>query len=245
MMNCNRGARCVGLPLVVCALLLASGVSAQTYEFEPRLLSTVAADGLHLDVSLDWGYNAWPTQPAGIDLYRRDIGVSCGSWDLVTSEPVPWDWQADPYPTPHMSFEVVDDTAQPGQGYVYQVRAVDADRNAIAENPDTFLGVATHGVALLGHGTLYGGPGGCGESYVQVIENCAGECFPPLRFGGEPEIAQYINSGTPVLVYGVITNVMWTCQQNEIIAHLYTATPAGCVSPVEATTWGSIKSQFR
>lgn len=98
---------------------------------------------------------------------------------------------------------------------------------------------------LLGHGTLYAGPGGCGESYVQVIENCSPECFPALRFSGEPEIAQYINSGTTVYVYGVIANVMWTCQQNEIIAHLYTATPGSCVTPVEETTWGAIKSRYR
>ena len=244
-MNHNRRACCVGLLLVVCKFMVVSGVSAQAYEFEPRLLSSVAADGLHLDVTLDWGYNAWLTEPAGIDLYRRAIAAGCGSWDLVTAQPVPWDWQDEPYPTPHMSFEVVDDGVQPGQGYVYQVRAVDADRNAIPENPDTFLGVATHGVALLGHGTLYGGPGGCGESYVQVIENCSSECFPALRFGGEPEIAQYINSGTPVFVYGVITNVIWTCQQNEITAHLYAATPGACVTPVEKTTWGSIKSLYR
>lgn|GEM_PF-4629388 len=241
-MNRNRCSRGVGLTLVVCALTLVSGVSAQAYEFEPRLLSSVAVDGLHLEVTLDSGYNVWTTEPAGIDLYRHAIAVGCGSWDLVTAEPVAWDWQEEP---PHMSFEVVDDGAQPGQGYVYQARAVDADRNAIPENPDTFLGVATHGVALLGHGTLYGGPGGCGESYLQVIENCYPECFPALRFSGDPEIAQYINSGTPVFVYGVITNVFWTCQQNEIIAHLYTATPGSCVTPVEETTWGSVKSRYR
>jgi hypothetical protein len=244
-MNRNGSARCVGLLLVICALIVVSGVSAQTYEFEPRLLSSVAGDGLHLEVTLDWGYNAsWPTEPAGIDLYRRAIAVSCGSWDLVTVQPVPWDWHEETT-TPHMSFEVVDDGAQPGQGYVYQARAVDVDRNPIPENVNTFLGVATHGVALLGHGTLYGGPGGCGESYVRVIENCYTECFPALRFTAEPEVAQYVNSGTPVYVYGVITNVMWTCQQNEIIAHLYTATPGGCVTPVEETTWGSIKGLYR
>jgi hypothetical protein len=241
-MNRNRSARCVGLPLGVCALIMVSGVSAQAYEFEPRLLSSVAADGLHLEVTLEPGYNAWPTEPGGIDLYRRAIAISCGSWELVTAQPIPWDWQVEP---PHMVFEVVDDGALPGQGYVYQARAVDADRNDSPENPDTFLGVATHGIALLGHGTLYGGPGGCGESYLQVIENCNPECFPALRFDGEPEIAQYINSGTPVLVYGVITNVIWTCQQNEIIAHLYTATPSACVTPVEETTWGSVKNQYR
>jgi hypothetical protein len=244
-MNRNRSARCVGLLLVVFALIVVSDVSAQPYEFEPRLLSSVAADGLHLEVTLDWGYNAWPTEPAGIDLYRRTIAISCGSWDLVTAQPVPWAWLEDPYPTPHMSFEVVDDGAQPGVGYVYQIRAVDADRNAIPENIEVFLGVATHGIALLGHGTLYGGPGGCGESYVRVIENCSLECFPALRFSGEPEIEQYINSGTPVLVYGVIEDVMWTCQVNEIVAHLYTATPHACVSPVEKSTWGSVKSRYR
>jgi hypothetical protein len=244
-MNCNRISRWVGLALVACALIPFSDVSAQAYQFEPRLLSSVAADGLHLEVTLDWGYHAWPVEPAGIDLYRRAIAVSCGSWELVTAQPVPWDWVEEPYPTPHMSFEVVDDGAQPGQGYVYQLRAVDADRNAIPENPDTFLGVATNGVALLGHGTLYGGPGGCGESYVQVIENCYPECFPALRFEGGPEIEPYINSGTPVFVYGVISTVMWTCQQNEIIAYIYTATPGACVAPVEETTWGSFKSRYR
>jgi hypothetical protein len=244
-MNRNRSARGVGLPLV-CAFILLSAVSAQAvFEFEPMLESYVAVDGLHLQVSLEWGYQSWPTEPAGVDLYRRPIAVSCGAWQLVTPQPVPWDWQDEPYPTPHVSFEVVDDGAQPGQGYVYEIRAVDENRNAIAGNTDIFLGVATHGVALLGHGTLYGGPGGCGESYLQVVENCYSECFPPLRFTGEPEVTQYINTSTLVYVYGVIENVMWTCQANEIVAHLSTATPGECATPVEPSTWGSIKSLYR
>jgi hypothetical protein len=92
---------------------------------------------------------------------------------------------------------------------------------------------------------LIGEPGGCGESWVQYIQNCPGQCYGGFRFSASPEVAPYINSGTELLVYGVIQSVMWTCQTSEEIAYLSIATPATCTTAVHSSTWGYVKSLYR
>lgn len=240
----RRPARMVSLLVAACAPLLYSDVSAQLYSFDGRNTASVEADGLHLQIRFEWpGDTFWYTTPAAIDVYRMEIDFQCGSWERVTDQPVPFSWQDDDPLAPHLAFEVVDVTAQPGLGYAYMARPVDVNRTQI--DGDAYIGIATHGIALLGHGTLTGEPGGCGESYVQYIGLCPDECFPGLRFSASPEVAPYINSGTTVLVYGVIESVMWTCQTSEEIALLYSAVPGGCIVAVESTTWGYVKSLYR
>jgi hypothetical protein len=228
----------------------ASQIDPAYYRFDGRLTGTVEPSGLRLEIQLDgnpWSVNTWTATPSGIDVYRSDIGVECGSWELVTDEPVAWSWVDDSGGGPHMSFELVDVTAIPNQGYMYYARAVDTDRNPIPENEDAYLGAATHGVALLGHGTLYGGPGGCGQSYRQEVWNCYPECFPALLFGDtSPDVTPYINSGTTVLLYGIITDVTSLyCGTNETIASFSSAIPGNCVVGVENRTWGSVKELYR
>jgi hypothetical protein len=78
-----------------------------------------------------------------------------------------------------------------------------------------------------------------------MLENCVRECVPYLRFNNDPAVTPYINSGTPVLVYGVITDVRWTCQTSEIIAYFQSAVPSPCIVGVEEQTWGRVKSLYR
>ncbi len=240
--------------LLFCFLFLFSPTSVQSdpayFVFDGRLLGSVEPGGLHLQIQLDgnpWSVNAWTATPTGIDVYRSDIGVECGAWERITNEPVAWNWVDDPGGGPHLSFELVDVTAAPNHGYMYHARAVDADRNAIPENQDAYLGTATHGIALLGHGTLYGGPGGCGQSYRQEVWNCYQECFPELLFADtSPDVTPYINSGTRVLLYGTITEVTSLfCGTNETIAFISSAIPNDCVVGVETRTWGSVKQLYR
>jgi hypothetical protein len=234
------------------SLLAFSAPSAQVsppYIFDGRLIGTVEADGLHLDIQLDgnpWSVNAWATTPAGIDVYRSIIGPGCGSWDRITSEPLAWSWVDEPGGGPHLSFELVDATAQPNHGYTYYARAVDAAGNAVPENQDAYLGVATHGVALLAHGTLYGGPGGCGLSYRQeVVNSCLWDCYPPLLANTAPDVTPYINSGTRVRLYGTIEGVISFCGTNETIAFFTFAVPSDCVVAAEEKTWGAVKRLYR
>jgi hypothetical protein len=233
-------------------LFLPSTAAAQVdpayYIFDGQLIGTVEPAGLRLQIQLDgnpWSINAWTATPAGIDVYRSDIDVECGSWERITNEPVAWNWVDDPGGGPHLSFELVDVTAVPNHGYMYHARAVDADRNAIPENQDAYLGTATYGIALLGHGTLYGGPGGCGLSYRQEVENCYQECFPALLADTSPDVAPYINSGTRVLLYGTITGVTSVCGTNETIGLFSIAVPSDCVVAVEKTNWGTLKQLYR
>jgi len=218
------------------------------YIFDARLIGSVESNGLHLQIQFDdnmYSPNQWTVTPAGIDVYRRQIGVECLVWERITEEPVAWNWVDDPGGGPHMVFELDDATTVPNQGYLYQARAVDADRNAIPGDDDAYLGPATHGVALLGHGTLYGGPGGCGLSYRQEIDNCSQECFPWFIADTSPDVAPYINSGTRVLVYGTISEVISFCGANEPIAFISSAVPSDCVVSVKSKTWGSVKALYR
>jgi len=238
-------------------LALAPGaLSAQTtYGFDPKLSGTVASDGLHLQIELDntaWGLSQfWSVVPDGIDLYRSDLGTQSCSWVRITDEPLPWAWAE--ASDPHATFDFVDTTAQPGHGYVYMARSVDAQRQAIPENSDAPLGPATYGEALVGHGKLYAGPGGCGISYVQdVFDLCPAECslVEPLRgyhvADVTPDVVQYFNTGIRVLLYGEITGAQdWDCGANLYWINVTSAVPTECVVAVDETAWGNVKRLYR
>jgi len=227
-----------------------STASAENYyNVDGRLIGSVESDGMHLQIEFDahpWGGVVWTTTPAGIDVYRNAIGDGCGLWERITDEPVVWSWVPDLGGT-GIAFELVDDATQPGHGYIYQARAVDAERNIILEDEYVHLGVATNGVALLAHGTLYGGPGGCGLSYVQEISPCGNDshCYPPLVFQTAVDVAPYVNSEAVLLLYGVVVNVISPCGANETVALLSGAIPVACAVAVEERTWGSVKSLYR
>lgn len=219
------------------------------YIFDGRLIGSVEPGGLHLQIQFDgnaWSVNQWTTTPAGLDVYRQRVGAQCGSWERITEDPVDWTWVDDPGGGPHLAFDIIDDTAEPNNGYMYWARAVDGNRDAVPDDADAYLGVATHGVALLGHGTLYGGAGGCGQNYRQEVWNCNLECFPPLLANTASEVTPYINSGTRVLLYGTITEVTSLfCGTNETVAYFTSAVPGDCIVAAEETTWGRIKDLYR
>jgi hypothetical protein len=241
--------------LSLAAVSIGSAQTTGTFAFDPKLSSSVQQDGLHLQIELDstmWGLShTWTVTPAGLDLYRSDLGSYACSWVRITDTPLPWSWVDED--DPHAVFEYVDTTAQPGRGYVYMARSVDAQRQPIAENDDAPLGPATHGEALIAHGALYAGPGGCGLSYVQqVYDLCPLECsiVEPLRgyyvSNVAADVVQYFNTGIPLLLYGEITGAQdFVCQQNEYWANLTAAVPSLCVVSVQETHWSNVKRLYR
>jgi hypothetical protein len=237
--------------MLMCVSFAFANSAAQVdpyYAFDGNLIGSAESDGLHLHIQFDenpWCMNYWQVTPAGIDVYRKEVGYRCGKWERLTNEPVAWNWVADPEGGPPMVFELVDAAAQSNHAYMYQARAVDANRMAIAEDLDAYLGVATVGIALLGHGTLYAGPGGCGLSYVEGVNECAQECFPPCSLDSGPDVDPYLNSETPVLLYGVVEDVIYTCGTNETVLYISSAVPSACIVGVEERTWGEVKSLYR
>jgi hypothetical protein len=246
------------LSLFAFALMLCSASAQEGYGYfvDGRVVGTLETDGLHLQIEFDdhpWGGVFWASAPAGIDVYRRAIGPDCGQWERITNESVVWDWIDNPGGVA-MSFELVDASTSAGHGYLYQARAVDANRDAVPENGNVYLGVATNGVALLAHGMLDAGPGSCGLSYVPTVTHCESDwysypdniCYPPLLFATTPEISIYINTGTSLLLYGVIDGVISPCGVNETVARFSLAVPtSSCVVNAETRTWGSIKAIYR
>lgn len=231
--------------VIACTSTLVAEATAQPYYVDGRAYGTVEAGGLRVQfdvIQMPWVSSVWYVTPAGIEVYRRAVGTLCGAGELITEAPVPWTW--DGGANPPMSFEVLDETAQPGAAYVYLGRAVDASGDAIPENPDAAFGAATHGIALIAHGQLYAGPGGCGESYVQQTFGC-GDCYMGGRFTAEPAVLAHVNTGKPFLLYGVVSGYNGTCGASEVVMHFSSAIPTNCVVSVQETSWGYIKSLYR
>jgi len=250
--------RTTALVLLASALALTTA-SAQSgypeYYVDGRVLGSVQADGLHLQIAFDehpWGGKTWTVEPAGVDVYRRGIGADCGPWERITDEPVPWSWTGQTGGAA-MSFELVDPATSPGHGYLYEARAVDGNRDAIPEDGDVYIGAVTNGVALLAHATLEAGPGGCGLSSVQTVAHCSNNwngypdaiCYPPLLFAWTPEIIPYVNTGSPLLLYGVIDEIISPCGANETVVHFSVVVEDPCALSVETRTWGSVKAIYR
>jgi hypothetical protein len=215
----------------------------------PVLSSSLEADGLHLQVRFELGGgfgDEWWQPTAGADLYRRTVGVRCGAWERLSAEPIVWNWdESVELGEAHLEFEIVDASTAPGSAYEYQVRAVDPERKPVEENQHVTVGFATHGEALLGHGTLYGGPD-CGISYTQQTYPCQGECFPFLIAGATGDVAQYFNTGTTVLLYGRVTGVLHSfCNSIVPVATFSSARPSQCVVSVRESTWSAAKRLYR
>jgi hypothetical protein len=249
-LNDQRPARVrvvVSALVVACMLTPFTETKAQPYFVDGRAYGTVEGGGLRLQFELHampWTFSVWHVTPAGVDVYRRPLTTTSCAWERITDEPVPWTW--DDGAEPRMSFELLDTTAEPGVGYVYLGRAVDENRNQIPENPDASLGAATHGVALIAHGTLYAGPGGCGESWIQMVFTCGSGCLTGGRFGAvAPEVYAYVNTGTPLLLYGTVSGYMGHCGMSETVFDFASGVPMGCDLPTKQSTWGHVKSLYR
>lgn len=233
---------------IVAVSLLATGV-AQPINLNPAMTSSLEADGLHLTIGFDnngFGPVTWPQMPSGVDLYRRSLGLECGDAVRVTDAPIPWSWNDQaPFPEFALQIQFVDPTTADGTGYRYEVRAVDGDRNPIAQDPEAVVGFATHGEALLGHGSLLSG-GDCGLSFTQEVEPCPNECFPAALVGVPDELAPYFNTGQTFLLYGSITGVSrFFCNTSIPQAVLTRGTPSLCVVGVAPMTWTEAKRLYR
>jgi hypothetical protein len=241
-----------GLPILVAvvgALLLATAGPTQAVCFEGSLVTQMEADGFHVQITLtqsSWSTQCWPSEPVGVDVYRRELGATCGPLLLVTGEPLPW--VALPGEgQPVVLGEIVDESAATNTAYEYVARAVDAQRGAIPGDPDAVLGYATAGEAMIGLGELVAAPD-CGVSFVQWIASCDGACFPN-PFVGSPvpaEVLPYFNSGATLRIYGEFDGISPTLCNVHLPRVLITRVEEGtCVVPVQPTTWGAVKSVYQ
>ncbi|HEX6790542.1 MAG TPA: hypothetical protein VF247_04460 [Candidatus Krumholzibacteria bacterium] len=230
---------------------MSSRAHAQQLGVDGRAYGTVQGDGLHVHFELynePWTTAYWdPSVVKAIQVYHRTLS-NCGDWQLISSS-VPWSVS----PTsPYMSFDLVDVLAEPGVAYAYMARALDVTQQPVAGYADAPLGITTHGTALLGRGSLYSGPGGCGLSNVHEVYPCPDQSCsnvtPPTWFSFDdvtPDIAPYINSGTTLHLYGVISGYSDVCGSNEARATFTSATPGECTVATEPRTWGYVKSLYR
>lgn len=239
-----RGLFIIGI--VICTLL--SAVPADAVEsvcFEGSLVSSMEFDGLHVQVSLTqwaWSSYCWTNELAGVDLYRRGLGISCGPLVLVTDEPIPWTGLP-AEGVPFVLGEVVDDGVEENMAYEYVLRAVDAQRNAVAGNVDAVVGYVSTGEALIGRGILVAGPD-CGISSIQWIDGCAGECFPkPFVDSPVPsDVLPYFNSGTTLSIYGEFDGVSPSfCNVHWPRAIISRVEESACIVPAQPMTWGAVK----
>lgn len=243
---------------ILCMISLFSRAHAQLpVGVDGRAYGTVEADGLHVHFELynePWTYAYWyPPAVTAFSVYHRAFGASCGEWELIEFA-VPWTWsdQSSGGPTgPHMTFDLLDATAQPGIAYAYMARALDATYQPIADYGDAPLGMATHGTAPLARASLYSGPGGCGLSSVNEVWFCTGtwcDAVPPASFtfaAVSPEISQYINTGTVLHLYGTISGYWDLCGANQAIATFTAGPPGECIVATRQRTWGYVKSLYR
>ena len=241
---------------ILCVVSAFSLAHAQQYVgVDGRAYGTVEADGLHVRFELynePWTLAYWyPPAVTAISVYHRALGPTCGAWEVVGFV-VPWTWSDESSggaTGPHMTFELVDVTAQPGVAYAYMARPLDA--NYQPNGADAPLGIATHGIALLARGTLYSGPGGCGQSGVNEVNFCPGtwcDAVPPASFTfGQvaPEISPYINTSTILHLYGTITGYTDFCGANQAIATFTAGPPGECTVATRQSSWGYVKSLYR
>ncbi len=240
--------RSLGFAVALIALL-AAPAAAQSFTLNPTVTSSLETDGLHLTIGLEntgFGFVRWDRAPAGVDLYRRPLGIQCGDAVRLTDTPIAWNWNdLARFPEFALQIRYVDATTVEGVGYRYELRAVDADRNPVAGDPDAVVGFATHGEALLGHGYLWSG-GDCGLSYTQEVQTCVDECFPGVLASTASELSPYFNTGQTLLLYGRITGVMRLFCNGSIAQAFFTrGVPSRCVVGVEAMTWTAAKRLYR
>lgn len=217
--------------------------------FEASLVSQVEADGMHLQITLtqwSWSTYCWPNELAGVDVYRRALGTTCGPLVLVTDEPIPWTGlpaEGEPF-----AFgEIVDSGVEGNTAYEYVARAVDAQRKAVAGNPDAVIGYASTGEALIGHGYLVATPD-CGISFIQWIDTCEDACFP-RPFVGSPvpaDVSPYFNSETSLRIYGEFNGVSPSfCNVHWPRVFISRVEVSSCIVAVQPVTWGNVKSVYQ
>jgi hypothetical protein len=238
------------IPLVlatVTALTVSMSIVASAqpsrYCFESSIRTS---DGVHFTVTMADGWNTtcWPDQVVGIDIYRRGLGIRCGDDFRITATPLPWTENPIPGNGAYVRAEIIDPTAQPNTAYRYLARAVDAERDPVAGNPDAPMGMATTGEALVAHGRLAMVPAGCTSSEIRIFD-CDAECFHPyLRVPSVPaEFQHYVDSATQLLIYGEVATAR-DCNFLAPFLRLTRAVPAECVLGIEPVTWSSVKRLY-
>jgi hypothetical protein len=214
-----------------------------------HLEATPEVDGLRLVIDAEehyWGQVSWQELPYGVDLYRRPIGLSCVSLERINAAPLPWFWESGLAPSP--LFEFLDDSAEEGQAYEYVIRAVDAQRLALAGNPDASLGFFSFGEALIGRGEVVTGSCPCGYPCQRAAYYipCESECLPYLSYPWPPQnMDPFVDTGQTVLLYGTIATGQGC--ENDIItrASVTRVESSTCLVGVEESTWTQSKQLYR
>jgi len=237
---------------VALALSTAIPVTAPTnppppYWVSGGIWSTPVDGNLHLHIEfMDWWQApgvAWLETPAALDLYRRLVGVQCSDFERLNTEPFPFSWLGGWYNPLDLDF--VDTTTKVGHVYQYMIRAVDANRDPVAANPDVLVGYVTNGEALIGHGTIVSS-NRCGYPAPDLVHRpCPEECFPWLSCGPESDLLPLVDTGQTVRLYGRI-ETGYHCEFGfDDYADVTRAEPSTCIVAVEAMTWGEVKRIYR
>src|SRR5262245_52149404 len=232
--------------LLVSTVALGAGLPgtslAQTppYPLLPVLTRIEEAGALRLQIVFmnnpQWATAMWSATPDGIDLYRRQMGFDCSSFERINSEPIAWSWNDG------MTIEVVDATTSPGNVYEYLIHSVPST----AENPDVIAGHVTHGEALIGHGDILRTVL-CPPYRSQRARTCEQECFPAVQLTWGPDLEPYVNTGQPLALYGWIDGTgLNTCSDAYVTWGSVTrAEPRTCLLAVEAATWTAAKRLYQ
>lgn len=199
-------------------------------------------EGGAVQLEFSWAYWDMRTEAAGFDLYRGSLGTPCAEGVRVNESVLP----LPPFPTLEPAGIFTDPNVEPGHGYWYEIRPVDAQRHQI---PGEFVvrSSVTTGTALLFRGRLAHDwqPGGLSRPLVTTGHSCDADlCFADGVVSGNGA-AGYADQGTTVEIYGEAGTVLNFAQDwaQELIAT--SVTPYSCLRPITPSAWGSVKSLYR
>jgi hypothetical protein len=230
--------------LPVAALLLLALACLPGLAVAGPLTTSAACDGNQVVVS--WSWYEDPLQPTGdtewtgYDVYRRRM-ADCGEWALVNATPFP-------RTLGESEWFSLTDTPPPGQGWLYEVRLVTADRSpapfpsgltwdpawqrAYAACPETEVPTV--------RGTVSDEWG-----WTLVVHPCEASCYPfvyVMDYEGMLALQPYV--GQVVQIYGTISCGSVEGCSLDWIDHFEPTTCASPV-PVRRSSWGQVKALYR
>jgi len=197
-------------------------------------------EGGAVQLEFSWTYWDLSTEAAGFDVYRGQLGTKCAEGVRVNNDVLP----IPPNPTSEPAQIFMDANVEPGHGYWYEIRPVDAQRHQI---PGEFAvrSAVTTGNTLLFRGQLRHDwqPAGLSTPLLTTGQPCAELCFADgVLFGGS---AHYADQGTTVEIYGEAGQMLDFAQDWAQELVVTSVTPYSCLLTIAPAAWGSVKHLYR